>query len=78
MNLGILTVQGLVNSFGTVVMAAFAARREDRRIRLHAGAGLRQRVLHVHRAELRREASRNASATALKGAVFLSPLCLLP
>ena len=25
MNLGILTVQGLVNSFGTVVMAAFAA-----------------------------------------------------
>ena len=25
MNLGILMVQGLVNSFGTVVMAAFAA-----------------------------------------------------
>ena len=29
MNLGILMVQGLVNSFGTVVMAAFAAVKID-------------------------------------------------
>ena len=47
MNFGILMVQGLVNSFGVHVMAAFAAG-------LPAGAGLRQRLLHLCGPEHRR------------------------
>ena len=54
MNLGILLVQGLVNSFGTTVMAAFAAAVKIERLRLHARAGLWQRLFHIHRPELRR------------------------
>ena len=49
MNLGILMVQGLVNSFGPVVMAAFAAA-----VKIDAFA-YRQRLFHLYRAELRRK-----------------------
>ena len=39
-------------------------RREDRRVRLHAGAGLRQRLFHLYRAELWREAAGSDSRRA--------------
>lgn len=53
MNLGILMVQGLVNSFGAAVMAAFAAAVKIDAFAYMPCAGLRQRVLHIHRTELR-------------------------
>ncbi len=52
MNFGILMVQGLVNSFGSVVMAAFGG-SQDRLVCILAGAGFWQRVLDVCGAELR-------------------------
>ena len=55
MNLGILMVQGLVNSFGTVVMAAFAAANKNRLVRLYAGTGIRKCLFHLYCPELRSE-----------------------
>ena len=58
MNFGILMIQGLVNSFGTVIMAAFAAACKNRHTGLYAGAGVRQRVLPVYFPESRRREDR--------------------
>lgn len=55
MNLGILMVQGLVNSFGTVVMAAFAAAIKNRLVCLYAGTGIRKCLFHLYCPELRSE-----------------------
>ncbi len=69
MNLGILLVQGVVNSFGTAVMAAFAAGVKIDAFAhiatlfpyttlfrsIHAGTGFRKCLFHVYRAELRGE-----------------------
>ena len=75
MNLGILMVQGLVNSFGPIVMAAFAAAVKIR-LCLYAGAGLRQRLFHLYRAELRRKRERTDTRGAEKRRVhFHGLLC---
>ena len=54
MNFGILMVQGLVNSFGTVDHGGLRGGGQDRLLCLHAGAGLRQCVFHLCGPELRR------------------------
>lgn len=54
MNLGILMVQTVVNSFGSDGHGGVFGSCEDRHDRVHAGSGLRQCVLSVHRPELRR------------------------
>ena len=88
MNFGILLVQRLVDSFGPVTMAAFAAAVKIDSFRISAGAGFRQRVFHLRRAELRRGAAaadpeglpgRNAGLGGVLGAhllvcVFAQPL----
>lgn len=51
MNFGILMVQGLVNSFGFAAKRRVCGCGENRRIRVYAGPGFRQCVLHVYRAE---------------------------
>ena len=62
MNLGILMVQGLVNSFGTVVMAAFA--------------GFRNRLFHLHCPELRRgEGSPHPDGSEGRGCGVRAVLC---
>ena len=53
MNFGILMVQGLVNSFGSVVMAGFFRGGEDRLVCLYAGTGFRKCIFHLCSAELR-------------------------
>lgn len=55
MNLGILMVQGLVNSFGTVVMAAFAAAIKIDSFAYMAGTGIRKCLFHLYCPELRSE-----------------------
>lgn len=72
MNLGILMVQGLVNSFGTTIMAAFAAAVKIG-LRLSSGTGLWQRIFHVYRPELRCK-EKDRIQTGLKGAVTVSVL----
>ena len=49
-------------------------RCEDRRLRLHAGAGLRQRLFHVHRPELRRKGNRSNPLRPEKRRVHLHGL----
>ena len=53
MNFGILMVQGLVWHRGD---GRLCRRGEDRLLRLHARAGFRQRLFHLYRPELRRQA----------------------
>ena len=55
MNLGILTVQGLVNSFGTTVMAAFAAAVKIDAFAYMPVQDFGNAFSIVHRPELRRE-----------------------
>ncbi len=57
MNLGILMVQGRINNFGPVIMAAFAAAVKIDSFAYMPLQGLRQCVLHVHCTELRRAAA---------------------
>ena len=53
MNLGILAVQGLVNSFGTTIMAAFAAAVKIDAFAYLPVQGFRKCLLHLHCTELR-------------------------
>lgn len=48
MNLGILMVQGLVNSFGTVVMKRLCGSNKNRLVRLYAGTGIRKCLFHLY------------------------------
>ena len=89
MNLGILMVQGLVNSFGPTIMAAFAAAVKidsfaylpvqdfgnafSTFIAQNYGA-IRQRLLHLHRPELRRQTGRPDSGGAERGGAGLGQL----
>ena len=66
MNFGILMVQGLVNSFGKTVMAAFAAAVKIDSFAYMPVAGFRQCVFHLYCAELRGPGMRNASVAASK------------
>ena len=52
MNFGILMVQGLVNSFGSVIMAAFAAAVKIDSFALSAGTGFRKCLFHLCSPEL--------------------------
>ena len=58
MNLGILAVQGLVNSYGTTVMAAFAGSGKDRCVCVSSGSGFRKCVFDICSAEFRRKKDR--------------------
>ena len=64
MNFGILLVQGLVNSFGTACDGGLCGGGQNRRLRLYAGAGFRQRLFHLCRTELMARKRRSASAGA--------------
>ena len=77
MNFGILMVQGLVNSFGTATMAAFAAGVKIDSLCIYACAGVRQCVFHIRGAEFRSRAawtysSRNPSCRGVGSGVFHS------
>ncbi|CDB83627.1 mATE efflux family protein [Bacteroides clarus CAG:160] len=68
MNFGILMIQGLVNSFGTAVMAVRSSRYgglccrcKDRLLRIYARTGVRKCFLHFHCAEFRGETLRTYS-----------------
>ena len=72
MNLGILMVQGLVNSFGPVVMAAFAAA-----VKIDAFAYMPVQdfgILHLYRTELRRKRERTNTRGAKKCRVYFHGL----
>ncbi len=58
MNFGILMIQGLVNSFGTAVMAAFAAAVKDRLLRIYARTGSSEMLSPL---SLRRISGRNVT-----------------
>ena len=60
MNLGILMVQGLVNSFGG----------ENRCLCLYAGAGFRQRLFHLYRPKLRGKGGRANTRRAKERRVY--------
>ena len=64
MNFGILMVQGLVNSFGTSVMAAFAVAVKIDSLCLHAGTGFRKCLFYICSTELRCRTKRNVSGKA--------------
>lgn len=55
MNLGILMVQGLVNSFGTVGHGRLCGSNKNRLVRLYAGTGIRKCLFHLYCPELRSE-----------------------
>ena len=87
MNFGILLVQGLVNSFGTIVMAAFAAGVKIDTLAYSPPHGLRECLLDRHRAELWRRRSKAHQRVRHRlgedGRLFRSPhehrhLCLRP
>ena len=64
MNFGILMVQGLVNSFGATVMAAFAAAVKIDTFAHSPVQDFRQRVFTLHRPELRRRKPDHRRGTA--------------
>ena len=71
MNLGILHGAGTGQQLRHGRHGRVRRRREDRRLRLHAGAGLRQRLFHVHRPELRRKGDRSNPLAGCK-----APCCV--
>ena len=72
MNLGILMVQGLVNSFGTVIMAAFAAAVKITLFCLYAGAGFWKCVFYFCSSELWSRGREDRIKNGIKKAVRLS------
>ena len=72
MNLGILMVQGLVNSFGPTIMAAFAAAVKIDSFAYLPVQDFGQRLFHLHRPELRAAKQSGRIRAGLKGAVAAS------
>ena len=72
MNFGILLVQGPGEQLRPCDYGGLCRGGEDRLLRLHAGAGLRQRVLHLCGPKLRRRGKRTASAGGIRQAALLT------